>query len=173
VSRSAVCASRWSRKTAPLSSDGVKAAGIRRVVMPLSGQAAADAQAAAERGVEVSFHNQSVTSPLASTLLLAIKAGGASRASPSVPPTLPRLASRRSCGATDSDSAGLWINWTLRTSRAAVTSRRWPAGTGDQGDGIHPALASFGGWFVLGAANSSVEPLRRTAERFGDLLAQM
>ena len=154
--------------------DSARAAGITRLVMPLSGRAGLIGRAAREKRMEVSFFNIAMSSEIASRLLLEMQADG--------------LQPRFTFSAAGFARAGEqpFLNSYKRKLRRFVDQL-------DVGDatfegaptplaGGHGEIkemisilrcAGFDGWFTLTSGGPDGESLRQTCGRFVRLLDQM
>jgi len=154
--------------------DLARAAGIRRVVLPLSVNAKRNAEQAQGRGLELSFFNQAMSSQLVSQLLLDMKEAGLSPGFTFSAANFARIGEkpfgkswkqklRRSVDQLDVEDAA-WSG----------EARPLAGGNAEIKEMISILrCASFAGWFILGAGAAPVENLCAATRRFIALLDRM
>lgn len=154
--------------------DRALAAGIKRVIMPLSGWSGATAGLADGKGIEVSFFNDGITSEAASDILVGMKKEGlnvrfvfnaAAFARAGEKPFLKSYKQKLRRFVDQLDIAD-----------ACFDGSPTPLARGNAEIKEMISIlrcAGFDGWFVLGSSAPQVEPLRETGIRFARLLSQM
>lgn len=150
--------------------DRAKAAGIRRVLFPLTARAGEQAALGAERGIEISFFNESMTAEVASALLAAVPSprfvfGAAAFAVAGEKPFLKSYKQklRRFVDQLDVEDA-----------RFDGTSAPLARGNAEIKEMISILrCASFDGWLVLGSKHGAGETLVQVVDRLIGLLDRM
>ncbi len=154
--------------------ENARAAGIMRLVLPLSGRAGLIGRAARDKGMEVSFFNAAMSSEIASQLLLEMQADGlkprftfsaAGFARAGEQPFLKSYKRKLRRFVDQLDVADA-------TFEGAVAPLA--CGNGEIKEMISILrCASFDGWFTLTGGAPGGENLRQTCDRFMRLLDQM
>ena len=151
--------------------DKAKKAGINRLVMPMTHQCAENARLAQNKGLEISFYTEGMTSPLASNLIIEMKEAGldprftfnaANMAKLREKPFLKsyKLKLRRFVDQLDIEDATWGGDTTVLAGGNAEIKEMMSI----------LRCASFTGWFVLTASNALVGNLKDAAGRFVYLL---